>query len=283
MGEGSKIQWTDHTFNPWIGCSHVHEGCRNCYAEAQNYFRRWNGGVWGPGTTRKVTSASNWREPLRWAREAAAAGERRKVFCASLADVLDPEAPAPAQIALWDLIRKTAEVVVDGYDDGPPMRGGLDWLLLTKRPERWDLIPADVRGLVWFGTSIADQKTTDLWTRRLQRARGFRKLFLSAEPLVGRSVLPLYCGECGALETCDHRRQLDWVIVGGESGGGARPCDASWIRLIVQQCQAAKIPVFVKQLGAKPRGVFGEITGKGGVPEEWPEDLRVREFPRGAA
>jgi hypothetical protein len=105
--EESKIAWTDHTFNPWIGCSHESEGCRNCYAETQNAHYHWNGGAWGPGAPRKITSDDNWRNPVRWDRAAQAHGKRAKVFCASLADVFDPEAPAEARVRLWELILQT--------------------------------------------------------------------------------------------------------------------------------------------------------------------------------
>ena len=88
-----KIEWTDHTFNPWIGCQHVSPGCDHCYAETQNKFRRWNGGSWGPHSPRKRTSEANWKNPLRWNKSASSSGLRLKVFCASLADWLDNKAP----------------------------------------------------------------------------------------------------------------------------------------------------------------------------------------------
>src|SRR5688500_6510911 len=87
MAANSKIEWTDHTFNPWIGCAKVHEGCTRCYAEA---FAKWtNKGKWGPSGTRITTSKSYWQQPLKWVREAAAVGVRRRVFCASLAGVFE--------------------------------------------------------------------------------------------------------------------------------------------------------------------------------------------------
>lgn len=89
MGTKTGIEWTDHTFNPWIGCTKVSPGCTNCYAASQNAFRKWNGGTWGPGAPRKETSEANWHQPLLWARQAKAEGKRHKVFCASLADVFD--------------------------------------------------------------------------------------------------------------------------------------------------------------------------------------------------
>jgi protein gp37 len=265
MGETTGIAWTDHTFNPWIGCTKVHAGCANCYAETLATTRL--GRKWGAGAERRVTAPDNWKQPLRWARAAVKAGVRQRVFCASLADVLDVEAPEGAREALWDLIRKTAGIT--GL--------GLDWQILTKRPERWEIIPKDVRRWVWFGTSISDQKTADEWGGRLLRARGFRLLFLSYEPAIGPANLTHLLPDLG------------WVIMGGESGAGARPYGLEWARSAIAQCRAAGVPFFHKQAGAEPfshnreaddgREWWAFHDKKGGDPSEWPEDLRVRQFP----
>lgn len=296
MGADSKIQWTHHTFNPWIGCTKVHTGCTNCYAEAQNGRWGYNGGTWGKGAPRKITSDSNWKQPLKWARDAAKAGERRRVFCASLADVLDEEAPAGAQGQLWDLIRATART---GAHGDPRVDGafGLDWLLLTKRPERWRIIPEDVRPLVWLGASASDQPTLHRVLAPLLEAGPVAKRFLSLEPLIG--PIDPYFFEMAA---------VDWMIVGGESGPKARPFDIAWARTLVRYCAEIGTACFVKQLGARPMlgakleqyeksfgvpGGRGRITfvsfeseeslslddKKGGDWSEWPADLRVREFP----
>ena len=87
MATDTAIGWTDHTFNPWIGCAHVHAGCTNCYAE--QFAKRTGKAKWGVNGTRIVTSQANWRTPLKWNREAQAAGRRARVFCASLADVFE--------------------------------------------------------------------------------------------------------------------------------------------------------------------------------------------------
>ena len=119
MGKNTNIEWCDHTWNPWIGCTKISPGCLNCYAE-NLMDTRWKRVRWGRGNPRQRTSEANWRQPLLWDQEAKKAGERRKVFCASLADVFDPEAPDQWRSDLFALIEQT---------------GSLDWLLLTKRPE----------------------------------------------------------------------------------------------------------------------------------------------------
>lgn len=340
MAENTSIEWCRHTFNPWLGCSKVHAGCTHCYAESHQAVAMRKGGrvKWGEvwaGGQRVVTSESTWAMPRQWARAAAKAGERHRVFCASLADVLEvPALPKAwpsgwgeeqrgraardvhrtgyaldeAREQLWDIIRKTATVWPDGgasftkianspqFMQGP----GLDWLLLTKRPENWALVPEDVRPLAWLGTSISDQKTADEMLPRLLASRGFRYRFLSLEPMTG----PVDLGLFGTLPKTDFpnytqvHQALDWVIVGGESGPGARECREEWFLDIVRQCMAADIPVLVKQLGvvwARARGaktvkpVKNEATGKmeprevfdskGGDMKNWPPPLRVRMFP----
>src|SRR5581483_2425062 len=135
MSTQTKIEWCDHTFNPWIGCTKVDELCTNCYAETQDKFRAWTPKGWGKGKPRQRTSTANWRLPLRWNRDRGqtlealkgtsfkAELERRpRVFCASLADWLDDEVPIEWLADLLALIHATPN---------------LDWLLLTKRPENW--------------------------------------------------------------------------------------------------------------------------------------------------
>src|ERR1051326_4190826 len=119
MGQDSKIEWTDHTFNPWTGCTKVSPACANCYAEA--WAKRTNIVKWGPNAERRRTSESNWRQPLIWDCDAAKAGERKRVFCASLADVFEDR----PELEPWrrDLMR----LILSTHN--------LDWLLLTKRPE----------------------------------------------------------------------------------------------------------------------------------------------------
>jgi protein gp37 len=118
--ENSKIEWTDHTFNPWIGCQHVSPGCDHCYAETQNAFRKWNGGTWGPHAPRKRTSEENWRNPLKWNADARAFkrehGRRPRIFCASLADVFDNKVPMSWRDDLFELIRECRRLDCSGSD-----------------------------------------------------------------------------------------------------------------------------------------------------------------------
>lgn len=119
MGKNSRIEWTDHTFNPWWGCTKVSEACKNCYAEA--WSKRVGQQVWGPQAERRFFGERHWLEPLKWNADAAAHGKRLRVFCASMADVFeDRRSLDPWRSKLWELIEATPQ---------------LDWLLLTKRPE----------------------------------------------------------------------------------------------------------------------------------------------------
>src|SRR5262249_10359176 len=149
VAENSKIEWTTHTFNPWIGCQKVSPGCDHCYAEAM-MDHRWGKVTWGPHGARVRTSEANWKQPLKWAKAAHASGTRPRVFCASLADVFDNEVPGYYRGDLLNLIRKTPD---------------LDWLLLTKRPENISrMLPDDWPARfpnVWLGATCEDQEHYD--------------------------------------------------------------------------------------------------------------------------
>ncbi|BBU58555.1 hypothetical protein KU6B_48200 [Mameliella alba] len=257
MAELSKIEWCDHTFNPWIGCTKVSPACDHCYAEARD--RRFNprSGHWGPHADRRRTSAANWRKPLKWDREAAKAGTSPRVFCASLADVFDNHRSIAPE---WrrDLYRL--------IEDTPH----LDWLLLTKRPQnlaklapaRWvhDGCPPNV----WIGTTVENQAEAD---RRIPHLLSIpaRVRFLSCEPLLGPVNLLVtdHRGhDISALRgiACDpsdpdgpdeyyRTGKIHWVIAGGESGTGARPSNPQWFRDLRDQCTAADVPFHFKQWG----------------------------------
>ena len=247
MGADSKIEWTHHTFNPWWGCQRVSPGCENCYAEA--FAKRTGHGVWGPTADRRFFGDKHWAEPLKWNREAAAAGDRRRVFCASMADVFEDRRDLDDQRArLWKLISATP---------------ALDWLLLTKRPQNVDrLLPAPRPGNVWLGVTAEDQKRADERIPELLRATWAAVRFVSYEP---------------AIEVVDFSafRGVDWLIIGGESGGGSRPFDPDWALRVIHQCEAIGAAPFVKQLGTRIR----LRDAKGGDWNEWPLDLRVRNYP----
>jgi protein gp37 len=229
MGRDSGIQWTHHTFNPWIGCAHVSPGCENCYAETL-MDQRYKRAKWGPSGTRVRTTPGYWREPLTWAREAAAAGERHRVFCASLADVFERNDLIlhDWRAELWALIERTPE---------------LDWMLLTKRPENVEaLVPT--RWLerwpawAWLGVSVEDQRRAN---ERIPILNGSPAeiRFLSCEPLLGPVSIDLREVWAG----------IDLVIIGGESGDGARPMRASWAQGLRDQALRANVPVHFKQWG----------------------------------
>lgn len=247
--EDSKIAWTKHTFNPWMGCQRVSPGCEHCYAETL-VSGRMKLNVWGPPSTteRKRTNDANWELPLRWNKAAAQARRRDRVFCASLADVFeDHPRVAPWREELFALIEQCP---------------ALDWQLLTKRPENLiKFLPAAwlAKPLphVWLGTTVEDQqRARDRVLHLLGTPATVR--FLSCEPLLGPLDLtrlhpPGYTSDWfNALRRDSYRGGLDsnavdWVIVGGESGPCARVCDVAWIRSIMQQCRDADVPVFVKR------------------------------------
>ena len=290
MSENSAIQWTDHTFNPWIGCTKVSPGCVNCYAETLDTMRfsktlgegTKNAPVshWGKGAPRHRTSESNWKQPLKWDKQAAlTVGQggifgdvaRPRVFCASLADWLDDEVPREWQTDLLKFIEATPN---------------LDWLLLTKRPENWEGVMTNalldgvemvhewVNGRppenVWIGTTVEDQKRADERIPQLLSIPA-KVRFLSCEPLL--EAVDLYPDGIGT--GIDIPDGIHWVITGGESGPGCRPAKIEWFRFLRDQCADVGAAFFMKQLGG--------IHDHRGNLEDFPEDLRVRQFPTGKA
>ena len=256
MAENSKIEWTHHTLNPWIGCQKVGPGCDHCYAET--FDKRFGGTRWGAHADRTRTSAANWRKPLAWDRAAAKAGERHRVFCASLADVFDNHASVLPEWRddLFGLIRATPN---------------LDWMLLTKRPGNIaKMLPADWGAgypNVWLGCTVVNQDEADRDIPKLLEVPA-RIRFLSMEPLLGPVTLvdrdPIKLAT-GVDAKPEHRvyvsllrgwgmgpyrkRGLDLVIVGGESGPKARPMHPDWARSLRDQCNAADVAFHFKQWG----------------------------------
>lgn len=294
MSANSKIEWTDHTFNPWMGCQKVSPACDHCYAEVNTAVRSL-GVVWGPGAERRRTSAGNWQQPVRWNAEAARLGIRYRVFCASLADVFDNAVPDQWRSDLFDLIAATPH---------------LDWLLLTKRignarsmlnaaasavmgdfvgANAWDMHPWPN---VWIGATICNQEEADRDIPKLL-AVDAKVRFLSMEPLLGPVTLDtIYNTDLGEGQPYLHPLigrvsdghgdgcnvpGIDWVIVGGESGHHARPMNPDWVRSLRDQCQAAGVPFLFKQWGewlpgSQAREVGNQMALVGGCDRGWKWD-----------
>lgn len=254
--ENTSIEWADHTFNPWVGCTKVSPGCDNCYAEV--WARRsgspqlWQG-------KRRLTQPANWSQPLKWNAEAQETGKRPRVFCASLADVFDNDVPQLWRTRLFALIYDTPH---------------LDWLLLTKRignaarmlaedpPE--GIRMAELPNL-WLGVTVVNQQEADRDIPKLL-ATPARVRFLSCEPLLSRlDITPFIWGrqqpcpgcpmdvdcDCGFMPTVQIKDApaINWVIAGGESGAKARPSVPDWFRSLREQCAAAAVPFLFKQWG----------------------------------
>ena len=295
MSENTKIEWCDHTFNPWEGCQKVGPGCDNCYAEARN--ARFGGGVaanWGPGAPRRRTSHANWALPVKWNKRAKimqnawdigvqmhdgdeaaciAAGfikpQRPKVFCDSLADVFDNAVDPVWRDDLFTLIGNTPH---------------LDWLILTKRiGNAKTMLPwlpgytgpdgqrtTNVWCNVWLGATIVNQEEADRDIPKLLAVPAHKR-FLSMEPLLGDvdlsqwlDIIQYEDGAPWGRRNIGHLHDmLDWVIVGGESGPGARPMHPDWARGLRNQCEAAGVPFLFKQWGewAPHRAVAGGDEG----------------------
>lgn len=307
MGKTTEISWTatvladgttvpGSTFNPWWGCVKVSDGCKNCYASA--FDKRVGGAHWGPSSERRFFGDKHWAEPLKWNRDAEIEGVRKKVFCASMADVFEDRDDLIAdRTRLFELIFRTPN---------------LDWQLLTKRPQNIcplihasfiqarmnpesrvnpeidDLLEAWLVGKppenVWLGTSVENQDAADERIPELLKVPAAVR-FLSCEPLLSavdlRRVnyenmveIDALTGHHGVYSPlrgrCDS--QIHWVIIGGESGNGARPMEIEWARDLKNQCAASGTACFIKQLGG--------VRDKRHNIEEFPEDLRVRQFPK---
>ena len=275
MGENSKIEWTHHTFNPWWGCVKVSPGCEHCYAET--FAKRTGHTIWGPAATtqRRTFGDKHWQEPLKWNAEAAEAGERRRVFCASMADVFEAHPQLHTERALlWMLIEQTP---------------ALDWLLLTKRPENVnDMVPSWWRNVnrwprnVWIGTSVENQAMADKRIPLLLQIPAAVR-FLSCEPLLGpldltgktRDTIWIdqeYAdADPGFAEVVESDGwPIHWVIVGGESGPKARPMESDWVRSIRDQCTGAGVAFHFKQWGGVRKHETGRILD-GRTWDEYPQ------------
>lgn len=232
MGRNSEITWTHHTFNPWWGCTKISEACKYCYAEA--WSKRSGVKIWGPTAERRFFGKEHWREPIEWNKGAKKLNERRRVFCASMADILENRPDLDVWRArLWKLIEDTP---------------WLDWLLLTKRPENFvKMVPWSNTWPpnVWIGTTVENQERA---TQRIPILLQYRAAikFVSCEPLLGPVDLSQWLNHRNEKQFCIG---IDWVIAGGESGFNARPMHPIWGRTLRDQCVAAEVPFHFKQWG----------------------------------
>lgn len=257
MGQNSKIEWTHHTFNPWWGCVKISPACDHCYAES--WAKRVGSDVWGHEAERRFFGDDHWNTPLRWNREAQAEGIRRRVFCASMADIFESREDLQApRLRLLKLIEAT------------PM---LDWLLLTKRIHSvTKLLPKGYRlpSHVWIGTTVENEEYAGKRLKYLLAIEGPSVRFVSCEPLLGPLDLSSY------LTRAVGRRRIDWVIAGGESGHGARPMDPAWPESLQRQCARARVPFHFKQWG---HWAPSECLDSTGVPSK-PKTIRFFSGPR---
>lgn len=285
MGAETKIEWCDHTFNPWIGCTRVSPGCANCYAAEQDKFRKWTPEGFGAGKPRRHASVSYMKQALRWnnnqryiSEADAIVGQvyRPRVFCGSMCDWLDDEVPYEWTGELLSTIRQCQN---------------LDWILLTKRPQLWtgriqtllvcglqegwltkedhawlggwfygSKVPANVH----IGVTVENQKTAVLRIPLLCAIPAATR-FLSCEPML--EPIDLQLGKSEGFPTDneplrERQHLIHQVICGEESGRNARPMNLQWARDLRDQCKQADVPFFFKQRfesGVKYEDLDGEI------------------------
>lgn len=247
----TRIEWATHSWNVVTGCSPVSEGCAHCYAEAMTR-RFWE--QWGCEPPPDHFGVALHRErllrPLTWKKP-------RRVFVNSMSDTFHPDVPHDFTLDIFEAMADASQHT---------------YIVLTKRPQRmreflrhcedWD--PTEWPN-VWLGVSAENQRRLD---ERLPILLGIDAIvrFVSLEPLLG----PIDFVRAGGTDWWESGN-LNWVIIGAESGPKRRECKLEWIRDIVEQCEAAAVPCFVKQLS-----INGKVSHN---PDEWPPNLRVREWP----
>lgn len=281
----TKIQWTEETWNPVQGCFKKSPGCKNCYAIRQVQRLSSNPNEKIQRRYFNIVENMNWTGKTGIDDEVLLRPLQRKkptTYFISLSDLFYELRPAT------DIYKVLAVI-----SQSPQHR----FQVLTKYAERMQEVLSDVDledriddagsdlgwchanaagrlplPNLWLGVSVENQHYSDARVRELLKTPAAVR-FISYEPALGPVDFDL--------------GGIDWVIVGGESGPGARQFNIEWARSTVRQCRALRVPVFVKQLGAKPTGLYGidipieaaVFDKKGGEPSEWPEDLRVREYP----
>lgn len=275
MSAGTRIEWTERTWNPVTGCDRVSAGCDHCYAlslsarlkamGSRRYQQDGHPVTSGPGfglTLHRalVDAPRHWRKPA-------------VVFVNSMSDLFHERIP-------FDFLRRVFATM-----EATPQH---TYQILTKRATHLTRVAPRLPWPpnVWMGVTVEDQVQVDRRARRLCRVPAAVR-FLSVEPMLGPVDLggPLWHGYCPThdfpggfcIGPCPDQQRIHWVIAGGESGPRARPCELDWLRSLRDQCAAAGVPYFCKQIGTVAAGG----RGKGGDPAGWPEDLRIREMPDG--
>lgn len=281
MGDKTVIQWTDATWNPVTGCTKISPGCKHCYAET--FAERWRGIPGHPYEQgfdlklwpRRLEMPLTWKEP-------------RMIFVNSMSDLFHEDVSFEFITQVWNIMYRATQHTFQVLTKRPERMLKFHQTLMVKRPEltERDASFGDNTPLaynVWLGVSVENQATADERIPILLQTPAAVR-FVSVEPLLEK--IKLEGVEFAGLKGNVLLSGIHWIIVGGESGPGARPCNIGWIRSIIKQCKAAGVPVFVKQLGSFPTGhqwlpdaALSLRDRKGGDISEWPEDLRVREWP----
>lgn len=292
MAEKTAISWTDHTFNPWWGCVKVSPACKFCYAERDS--KRYGYDLWGPDSERRFFSDDHWKAPLKWNAQAKALGIRRRVFCASMADVFEVPIFSTDDATKGRELRERLDrerMRLFWLIEATPR---LHWLLLTKRPHYVaGRIPAWWRGNWPEHVAIGTTVETQGWLEdRIEALLGLaaKVRFLSIEPQLGAIDLRrvLLRGELGevyvdVLTGCHtasvtwsplptRKRPIEWVIAGGESGTNPeiRPSHPDWFRALRDGCVRTGTPFHFKQWGewrpAQGGDIFNTLHGRAGKP-----------------
>lgn len=256
MGENSKISWTNHTANFWIGCTEVSPACDNCYArvDQQDKYKRTE---WGKGKPRYRTKGA-WTDVLKWNKKALEEGQRKRVFVNSLSDFFD--------IELTDEWRNEAIKLMHECSM-------LDFQLLTKRSNamrdyfKSHAMPPNV----WPGVTVENQEMTKRISNLLKIEHPIK--WLSVEPMLEKIDIYDYLSQDNSIM---------WVVCGGESGENARQFDLDWARHLRDQCKAADVAFFFKQAGENWIDGTREVKTPGNKwdeMEKWPSDLQIQQFP----
>lgn len=246
------IEWTDATWNPTRGCTIVSEGCRNCYAMRQAHRHNRPGGAY-EGLTRMTPTGPKWTgevravytklsDPMKWSKP-------RMVFVDSMSDLFHERVMDSFIHDVFDVMTNASRHT---------------YQILTKRPARmldwarWWFRGRELAPNIWLGVSAEDQKA---WDERvpLLRETPAAVRWVSAEPLLG-PIVPVVL-------------DIDWLVVGGESGPGARPMDLSWATYLRDECKGARVPFFMKQLSQTSGQPYKDFNS-------FPPELQVREYPR---